>query len=191
VARDSWQAGRASPTFLRIALISATLAMSVQSLNMQWTLLFREGFKMPMWSLGLIWSGIAICTAVGAFLAPLTAKRIRHEGQGLAIAFVLIGVAMMTSGRANFFLPAILFFLLHEVGRGLFNPLKKAIINRRIDGQNRATMLSLESMTAHAGAFCGLIGGGWLGSNYSISTAWAGSGILLLIIAPFLWKKGI
>lgn len=190
-AQASWQAGRQNPAFLRIALISAALAMSVQALNMQWTLLFHKGFQLPIWGLGLIFGAIAITASLGARLAPLAAKKGRHEGQGLALAFLIIGIAMIVSGQVGAMLTAITFFLLHEVGRGLFNPLKKSIINRRIEGQNRATMLSLESMTSHAGAFCGLIGGGWLGNYYSISVAWAGSGIILLALVPWLWKKGV
>jgi MFS family permease len=191
VAKESWQAGKNSPAFVRIALTSAILAMSVQSLNMQWTIFFRTGFNMPMWSLGLIFSGIAISAYLGARLAPLTAKKSRHEGRGLAIVFSFIGLMMIISGQTNIFSLALIFFLSHELGRGLFAPLKKAIINRRIKGQNRATMLSLESMTVHAGAFFGLIGGGWLGKNYSIETAWIVSGLILLSFAPFLWKKGV
>jgi len=52
-------------------------------------------------------------------------------------------------------------------------------------------MLSLESMAVHAGAFIGLLGGGCLGMNYSIATAWSVSGMILLIISPWLYKKGI
>ena len=191
VSRDSWQSGRSNPSFLRIVLISAALAMSVQALNMQWAILFREGFKMPMWIMGLIFSGIALSAALGANLAPFTARKNTQEGRGLAIAFLIIGPMMIFSGQANAFWPAILFFLIHEFGRGLFGPLKKAIVNRRIHGKNRATMLSLESMFVHAGAFVGLLTGGWLGNYYSISTAWTASGVLLLLIAPWLFKKGI
>lgn len=190
-ARESWQAGKENPAFWRIAGISAIFALSIQSLNMQWTLFFRDGFRLPVWSLGLIYTAIAIFTALGAHFAPLAAKKGRHEGQGLAIAFLIIGLMMLLGGRAGIFLPAISFFLLHEFGRGLFKPLKRAIINRRLEGKNRATMLSLESMASHAGAFFGLVGGGWLGNHYSITIAWAGSGILLILVAPFLWKKGI
>lgn len=190
-AKESWQAGRHSPAFLRVILVSAALALSVQALNMQWSLLFRQGFKLPLWALGLTYTGISLFTVLGARLAPFLAKKSRHEGQGLALAFALIGLMMLLSGQAGIFLPALIFFLFHEFGRGLFNPLKKAIVNRRIEGRNRATMLSLESMTTHAGAFIGLLGGGWLGNTFSISTAWAGSGLILLILAPILWKKGV
>lgn len=190
-AKESWRTGRRSPAFLRVILISTALALSVQALNMQWSLLFRQGFKLPIWALGLVYTGISLFTVLGARLAPFLAKKSRHEGQGLALAFAFIGLMMLLSGQAGIFLPALLFFLFHEFGRGLFSPLKKAIVNRRIEGRNRATMLSLESMMTHAGAFIGLLGGGWLGNTFSISTAWAGSGLILLIIAPFLWKKGV
>ena len=190
-AQESWQAGKENPAFWRIAGLSAIFALSVQSLNMQWTLFFRDGFHLPVWSLGLIYAAIAAFTALGSHFAPLAAKKGRHEGQGLAIAFFIIGLMMILGGRAGIFLPALSFFLLHEFGRGLFKPLKRSIINRRLEGKNRATMLSLESMASHAGAFFGLIGGGWLGNHYSISIAWAGSGFLLMLTVPFLWKKGI
>lgn len=190
-AQLSWQQGKGNPAFLRLAAISAVLAMSVQALNMQWTLLFREGFRMPMWSLGLIFSGVALAITLGARLAPLVAKKQGHEGQGLALAFTLTGLMMIFSGQAAIFLPALIFFLVHELGRGLFVPLKKAAMNRRLQQENRATMLSLESMGVHAGAFLGLLGSGWLGSHYSISLAWTSSGLLLILLAPFIWKKGL
>ncbi|PKM89409.1 hypothetical protein CVU83_00105 [Candidatus Falkowbacteria bacterium HGW-Falkowbacteria-2] len=189
-ARDSWISSRSNPAFLRLAGVGAILMMSVQSLNMQWPLLFRTGFNLPVWSLGVIFAGIATTTALGARFAPLTARKTRHGGQGLAIAFFIIGITMILSGQASFVAPALTYFLLHEFGRGLFGPLKKAMINRRIDGQNRATMLSLDAMALSAGAFVGLIGGGWLGTH-SIALAWSGSGILLLAVVPLLYRKAV
>ncbi|MDP3836809.1 MAG: MFS transporter [bacterium] len=187
---ESWHSGRTNPAFLRLAATGTVLAMSVQSLNMQWPILFNQRFDLPIWSLGLIFAGIAAFTALGARFAPLAARKSRHEGHSLAIALLITGVMMILSGQASFVAPALLFFLLHELGRGLFSPLKKAMINRRIDGQNRATMLSLDSMALSAGAFIGLVGGGWLGTQ-SIALAWTVSGLLLVSLFPLLYKKGI
>lgn len=188
---ESWHAGRTNPSFIRIAVAGAILGISVQSMNMQWSILFHNGFKLPVWSLGLIFVAISLFTALGARLAPMTAQKTAHDGQSIALAFVFIGLMMIFSGQATWLIPAMTFFLLHEMGRGTFSPLKKAIINRRIEGQNRATMLSLDSMVSHAGAVIGLIGGGWISTSFSLGTAWASSGILLIAIAPFIWKRGI
>ncbi|MGE5426074.1 MAG: MFS transporter [Bacillota bacterium] len=190
-AKESWREGRSNPSFLRLTAMSAIFAVSVQSLNMQWTLSFKNGFQLPVWSLGLIFVGISLATALGARFAPLAASKGRHDGQVLSYAFGLAGIAMLLSGLVRNLLPALTFFLLHESGQGLFSPLKKEMINRRVDSHNRATMLSLESMGAHAGAFVGLIGGGWIAESLSISAAWSGSGLLLLVLTPLLWKKSI
>jgi len=75
--------------------------------------------------------------------------------------------------------PVLFWFLIHEGGRGMFKPLKQAYLNKRIESDKRATVLSFDSMISRGGAFVGLLLSGYLAENYSISLSWLTSGIIL------------
>jgi MFS family permease len=80
--------------------------------------------------------------------------------------------------------------MLHEFGRGIFSPLKQSYVNNRLPSEQRATLLSLESMLVKFGALIGLIISGLLAQNFSIRWTWLFSGLFLTIgVILFTWTK--
>jgi MFS family permease len=77
--------------------------------------------------------------------------------------------------------PVLSLFLLHEMGRGMLGPLKQAYLNNRIPSEQRATILSFDSMIGRSGAFLGLLGSGYLANRFGIPLTWFVSGCVLAI----------
>ncbi|HCM67909.1 MAG TPA: hypothetical protein DIS62_02820, partial [Candidatus Kerfeldbacteria bacterium] len=173
---------------LYVVIFGSLITMCVQPLNMQWQLRLVQDFSFN--TMGLSWGyvGISIFVMLGSFLSRKFMERVGNEkralilSQAITTAGVLVAACMV---GAWIVLPA---FLVHEIGRGMIVPLKRAYMNKRIPSKQRATILSFDSMVNNAGAFIGLVVGGWLAKYYSISTAWIVSGVALAITIPVFLK---
>ncbi len=169
----------------RLFILLAISAFSWQPVNMFWQPFFKSYWGML--SLGFIWMAIKITIA----LANKTAGKIK-QGTEVTIYWSLLQSAI-TIFLLTFInnLPLILgLFIFHEVGRGLFSPLKKSLINQQITTHHlRATILSLESMLTKIGATLGLIISGYIGKNEGIIFSWKiFSALLILASLYFLFN---
>ena len=128
--------------------------------------------------------GIQITVMAGGYLSLrfLTLCK-SDEKKALMVCQVLIGLTiMLTVMWSN--LPMILvFFLLHEVFRGAFKPIKDAYLQDMLPSKERATLASFESMYGHLGGALGLLMSGWLATVAGIPTAWAVAGAVMVIEA--------
>jgi MFS family permease len=86
----------------------------------------------------------------------------------------------------NFFVVVAL-YLLYGVAIGLALPVKQAYLNAHIPSAQRATIISLDSMFANGGGVLGQTAWGWVARTRSIGTAWAWSGVTLLLGIPLYW----
>ena len=82
-------------------------------------------------------------------------------------------------------------FLVHEIGRGVFRPVKDSYLNKWIDAKERATTLSYESLVNHAGGAVGLVISGLLAKYLSIPVAWVAGGSILAVTAISLASKKV
>ena len=165
----------------RLFILLAIATFSWQPINMFWQPLFKSSWGML--SLGFIWMAIKITIAFANRLASKIKQRLE----------VAIYWSMLQSAVAIFLLtfinnlPLVLgLFIFHEIGRGLFSPLKKSLINKQITTHKlRATILSLESMLTKMGATSGLLISGWLGKNTNIIFSWKIFSLLLIIASIY------
>jgi predicted MFS family arabinose efflux permease len=81
----------------------------------------------------------------------------------------------------------LIWFMVHEVGRGVFRPLKKGYLNRRIETDKRATILSFDSMINQVGCGLGLVISGVLAEGWSMKTAWLVSAIMVIVAIPVFY----
>ncbi len=157
---------------------------AVQAPNMQWQPFFSQ-FLPNKTSLGFVFGGISICLIVGSMLSLRFLKYMKDEKRALIVSQIGIGIGVFATTLLDWFPLAIGVFLLHEVARGLFRPLKDAYLNNNIPSKDRATLISFESMSHHIGGMAGLLCSGFLAEYASIATAWMLSGGIL--IASMLW----
>ena len=156
---ESIRYGVRRKSVLYVVIFGSLITMCVQPLNMQWQLRLVQDFSFN--TMGLSWGyvGISIFVMLGSFLSRKFMERVGNEkralilSQAITTAGVLVAACMV---GAWIVLPA---FLVHEIGRGMIVPLKRAYMNKRIPSKQRATILSFDSMVNNAGAFIGLVVG--------------------------------
>lgn len=185
---ESIRYGVRRKSVLYVVIFGSLVTMCVQPLNMQWQLRLVQDFSFD--TMGLSWGyvGISIFVMLGSFLSRKFIERVGNEKRALILSQAITTAGVLVAAYmvgAWIVLPA---FLVHEIGRGMMVPLKRAYMNKRIPSKQRATILSFDSMVNNAGAFIGLVVGGWLAKHYSISTAWIVSGLALAITIPVFLK---
>jgi len=186
-ARQSIEYGVKHRSIFYILIFGAILAASLEAVNKQWSLAFND-LGLNVKQLGWLFNGISLCLFLGSRLALSFGRLIKKEkdrviisqlvtAAGIIIAACFLNLSWTLSG-----------FFLHEIGRGLFKPLKQAYLNRRLATATRATVLSFDSMISQLGSGLGLIGSGIIASRFSIGWAWLASGLIVLIAVPIFLK---
>lgn len=191
VAKDSLNYGYRHRGIFYLMALSICLAMSFQAFNMYWPMVFSD-YNLDIFALGLIFNGIAVFNFIGSQLTPRFARLIGQEKKALLISQIITVAGMMAASSALGYYPVLSGFMLHEIGRGMFRPLKQAYLNRRIPDEKRATVLSFESMLRQLGAGLGLIISGLIADSFSLQITWVVSMLIAfvsLIVFSFL-KNG-
>jgi predicted MFS family arabinose efflux permease len=93
-------------------------------------------------------------------------------GQGL----MLILLALQTG-----VIPAVAFFWLVYLGRGVIASPHETLMNQEIPAERRSSMLSVQSLASYVGGILGSIVLGFVAKNSSIATAWIVAGAVLLV----------
>ncbi len=178
---EAWHYGVKNKELLYIMGFGSLIAFSIQALNMQWTLLFKDNYNFSSLELGYLFVGISLTAALGGLFSKLLKKWFKNEKLAIVIPQLITALAIIICSQVSGLFLAISAFLLHEFGRGIFSPLKQSYVNKRLVSDKRATLLSLESMFIKLGAFSGLLASGFLAENYSISWTWLFSGVSLAV----------
>lgn len=182
-----WQHGFNSRKIISFMILGAILALAIQALNMQWTIVFQKTYQVQTKYLGWIFIGIAISDAWGGNLSKYSRRWIKDESRSLAFTQVLTALVIIILTQISGLAATLSFFFLHEMTRGAFKPLKQSYFNDQLVSETRATVLSLDSMINKIGSFVGLLISGFLANTYSINTAWLASGIFLLLASLFFF----
>lgn len=165
---------------LFLFLLGIVSCVSVQALNMQWSILFLEkgGIKENVGNLSAL---ILISLALGTGMAPRIKAQFKNERTALIWTQIGIGLFIVLAAtliRSYFIVPA---FLLHEMLRGAYQPMKDSHLHHSIkEKHRRATVSSFESISNHIGAIIGLICSGFLVQSSSIQSTWIVSGLILI-----------
>ena len=179
---DSIRYGFRSESVRFLLVLGTAQSLVVTAPNMQWQPLFRELFG-GIEKLGLMRVGMTVFLSIGAALAPWFVRRVKNERKSLLICQMAIGVGIAGTVIFGNVLFALGTFLLHEIGRGAFKPIKDTYLNDQIPSEVRATLLSFENMSHHIGGGIGLVVSGWLALHFGIKTTWIVFGLLLTLSA--------
>jgi len=189
IALESVACGLKNKKLMFIVVFSSILAFSLQPINMYWPVIFKQNFLLETKYMGLIFSGVVIFTYLGSQASFFWQKKIKCKKNAIFFSQIITFVGILVCVFV-FNLPLFLiFFLIHEFGRGLFNPLNRAYINENIESQNRSTVLSFESMITKAGAGLGLISSGIIANSFGILNSWLISAVILAITIFVFWIK--
>ncbi|HNX10802.1 MAG TPA: MFS transporter [bacterium] len=186
-AKDSWRYGVKHRSVFYIIIFGAILLASLETVNKQWTLLFSD-YGLSVKDMGFIFNGIALAIFLGERLSPYLKKLIKKEKDRLILSQAVTGLGIIIAAQTIGLFPALTAFFVHEIGRGLFRPLKSAYLNKRLESQTRATVLSFDSMIGKLGGGVGLIASGVLSQTFSIPCAWTIAGAVILTAIPIFLK---
>jgi MFS family permease len=179
--------GFSNKDLISFMVLGAILALAVQALNMQWTIVFQKQYSLETKYLGWIFTGIALTQAWGGHLSKYSQRLFKDEKKSLAFTQIVTGVVIIVLTQLSGLTSTLSFFFLHELSRGAFKPLKQSFFNNHLLTETRATVLSLDSMINKVGSFIGLLASGFIANAYSIKIAWLVSGLFLLACALFFF----
>jgi MFS family permease len=172
-----------------ILIMTAVHFFAIQAPNMQWQPLFHE-YLVSQTSLGYVKGGISLGLMAGAALASIFLRLVAHERKGIVWVQISIGIGIACTVLPQSFVPALTVFLLHEIPRGLLDPLKESYLHDNIPQDRRATIASCDSISHHIGGMIGLLASGALAQYVSLPAAWIVSGLVLVISALLLIRNG-
>lgn len=179
IIRDSVKYGLKHRGVMQLVCLSSIMMFVAMPFNMMWPVVFK-GFGLRVDQLGLVMAAISGCLWLGARLAPRFSRSIKQEFHALIFSQILTACSMLIASLMLGGLTTFIFFLAHEAGRGMFEPLNDTLLNQRIENDScRATILSFESMLGNSGAVLGLITSGYVAKNFGVGLAWLMSAVVL------------
>jgi len=188
IASDSIQYGLKNPNIFYLVVLGLTLALSVQPLNMYWSVRFEEmlgGRELIGW----LWAAMVVFTLIGtSFSSLVLPKLLPQTKHALALSRIITVFGIVIAALASPFVLILLFFMIHEMGRGMTNPITEAYLHEQIPSAKRATIASFKGMAQQGGAALGLLTFGLLAKQFGIPLAWLSAGVILLATTPIAWK---
>jgi MFS family permease len=177
------------PGLKSLLMLGGIQCLCTQALNMQWQPLF-SGHLTSNYSLGWLKVGMVAGMMLGASVCGSYLRVARNCSiTALHLAQGSVALAIICSARSQGLTALAAWFMLHEVGRGAFDPIKEQYLQANIASRERATLGSCEQMSRHLGSAAGLVLSGVVAQAWSIQSAWLWSGIAMLGSTALLWKR--
>lgn len=124
-----------------------------------------------------------LAAAGGAAVIPLASRRlgVAPVAAGLRVvqALTVVGLGLL-AGPAG----VVVAYLACYAAHGASNPMHNALLHRQATGENRAVVLSMNSMVAQPAGALGSLALGALASGASVSTAMLVGAVVLALAAP-------
>lgn len=156
--------------------------------NNYWGVYFEE----DVGRLGLagVWTAIYLSVMAGNWIVRRLRFADHHEGTGALVALGATAVGLLLLPAVGFpgsFAPLVL----HELGRGAFQPLSDSFVQRRVESGYRATFGSLLSLVAKAGNVSAPLAAWWFtrgseNSQATIAGVWVTAGAFMLAFVLLL-----
>ena len=139
-----------------------------------------------VWVAGVIAAAVGLAGALGgALVRPVMVRRPRRSSVLLWTAAA--GTAcVIAAGLVRVFWVAVPLYVLACLLDGIAGPVRMAWLNACIPSQERATLISLNSLFGEAGGTAGQLGLGVVSRAVSIPVAWVLGGALQTMTLPFI-----
>jgi len=185
IAHDSIVYGFQNNMVFLIIAVTVLFILGFQSLNMFWQPKYGPSL-LGTQQFGFIWAGIVIFTAIGNELVKYFWVHVSNVKRAYLIIGVSLGVTMFLAGVTPIFAFSLIWFYVHEIVRGVYQPYTNAVLQENIPSNKRATVESFVSMTKTGAAALGLVLGGWAAESLGIEMAWILSGIVIIVFLPLV-----
>ncbi len=170
------------------------LAGAVQSIFLAWGFYawqpyFLELLNQPnaTWVAGVIAALISIATICGNLIVEWGLHRGRHRTTFLFCAAIGMTIGLIVVGLTSSFWVAVGFYLIAMGTMGVWGPVKQAYIHQLIPSEQRATVLSFDSLVGSGTSVVGQNGLGQLAQLRSFGAGYVSSGVISLLVLPLVW----
>ncbi len=145
-----------------------------------------------IWVAGLVAAGIAGSTILGNEVVDIASRYCGRRTTLLLWAGAVQTVAAVVIGVTGSFWVAVPALLILTAAVGVTGPVRQAYLHQLIPSEQRATVISFDSMVSGGGGIAGQVGLGALGEARSVGTAFVVGGIATASALPmFRAVRGI
>ena len=141
-----------------------------------------------IWVAGLVAAGIALSTIVGNQLVEMLSRRCRRRTTLLLGAAAVQSCGAVVLGLASSFWLALPALLLITAGLGVASPVRQAYLHQIVPSEQRATVVSFDSMVSNVGGIGNQVGLGALGEARSVGTAFVTGGLAIALAVPLIGR---
>jgi MFS family permease len=139
-----------------------------------------------VWIAGLVTAGIALSTIAGNQLVDVLSRRCGRRTTLLLGAAAVETCAAIALGLVSSFWLALPALLLITAATGVTSPVRQAYLHQVVPSEQRATVVSFDSMISNTGGIGGQLGLGALGESRSIGAAFVAGGVVTGLALPLL-----
>ncbi len=139
-----------------------------------------------IWVAGIIAALIAVSLMIGNAMVGWLGRKFRLRTSLLIGGTLLIALAAVAVGLANNFYLAVGLYLLTGVAFGITVPTRMACMHKMIPSEQRATIISFDSLVGNAGSVGGQVGLGYLARQQSLTMGYITGGLVTLLSLPIL-----
>ena len=141
-----------------------------------------------VWIAGLVASGVALATIVGNQIVRVASRYCRRRSTLLLAAAAVASGAAIVMGLADSFWIALPALLLVMGAMGVTSPVRSAYLHQMVPSEQRATVVSFDSMVSNVGGVGGQVGLGALGEARGVGTAFVAGGLVTTLALPLLTR---
>lgn len=166
------------------------LASAVQSCFLVWGFYAWQPYFQQLletdavWFAGVVAAGLAASAMVGNAVVDHFARLCGKRTTLLLWAASLQTLAAIAVGLSPSFPTACISLLVVTATTGVIGPVRQAYIHKTVAGEQRATVVSFDSMVANVGGVGGQAGLGWLASVRDYSTGYIAGGAATVLAIP-------
>ena len=139
-----------------------------------------------VWISGVVYAGVALSTIGGNQIVSVASRFCGRRTTLLLVAGGVQSVAAVVLGLTDSFWVAVPALLLVTGSLGVTSPVRSAYLHQVVPSEQRATVVSFDSMVSSAGGIGGQIGLGALGEARSVGSAFVVGGVATVAALPLL-----
>jgi MFS family permease len=168
------------------------LAGAVQASYVMWAFYAAQPYLLHLlgsdaiWVSGLVAAGIASATVAGNQIVTFASRYCGRRTTLLLAAGSVLSVAGVIIGIAASFWIALAGVLLLSVTLGVTGPVRSAYLHQVVSSEQRATVVSFDSMLSNAGSIGGQVGLGAIGEARAVGSAFVVGGVATAAALPLL-----
>ncbi len=176
------------PTLRFLCGVTALLSFAQMPVMQMWPAHLKSLSDQGTWLLGWVWAFLNLAALVGSWSLPRLLARFGRPRAALYLSvFRCIGVVV--AALSGGFGKATLGLIGQAAGTGASDPLLGAWMNEHAESHQRATVLSIQTMSFMLGGSAGLLVLGLLARYSGVPLAWGVAAVVLLITAAVLWRS--